>query len=228
MGIQYDSLAVGANDQLILAHDRSSYPNWQILNVAAGGKVATGYANRESISVYPHGKYPGENPLSLCLKISYGKFDYFTGGDISGIDEFGSPDLQSMEAHVAPVIGAVDVATLNHHGNRDSHSPYYVRTLRPRVWIQQTWSSDHPGYDVLRRIVSAKLYPGPRDIFATDLLPANVNVMGETIVDNSYTGRTGHVVIRVDKGGDQYRVFMLNDNSRDHFILSEHGPYRSR
>lgn len=63
-----------------------------------------------------------------------------------------------MESHIAPVVGPVDVATLNHHGNRDSQCTEYVRTVRPRVWIQQNWSSDHPGEEVLRRITSKELY----------------------------------------------------------------------
>jgi len=227
-GMQYDSLVVGASDQITLVHDASTYPGWQLLNVAGGGKLATGFADRESVTIFPEGIYPGENPLSLCIKISYGNFDYFTGGDISGIDDIGSPDFQSMEAQVAPVVGAVDVATLNHHGNRDSQSPFYIRTIRPRVWIQQTWSSDHPGHDVLRRMLSSRLYPGARDIFTTDLLAANINVMGETIVNNAYAAKNGHIVVRINKGGDQYRIYVLNDRSEQPYILSAHGPYRSR
>lgn len=227
-GLVYDSLVVGASDQIRLVQNPASYPDWRMMNIAAGGKVATGFGNRESAVLYPMGAYPGENPLSVCLKISYGRFNYFTGGDIPGIDEHGSTDLQSMESQVAPVVGPVDVATLNHHGNRDSQNPYYVRTLRPRVWIQQTWSSDHPGHDVLRRISSTRLYPGPRDVFATDLLQANIHVMGNDLVEKAYTARSGHIVVRVGDGGDEYKVYVLDDRSVDRKVLSVHGPYQSR
>jgi hypothetical protein len=150
--------------------------------------------------------------LSTCIKISYGKFDYFTGGDIAGMNPLGESDPSSLEATVAPVIGAVDVATLNHHGNRDSQSPAYVRALRPRVWIQQVWSSDHPGEEVLRRITSTTLYPGPRDIFTTDMLEANRLVIGDRIIQ-SYKNQHGHVVIRVTDSGMRYSVYVLNDFS---------------
>lgn len=227
-GMSYDSIVVGANDQFVLTREPGSFPEWEIKNIAAGGRVATGYKNRESVNVYPETYYPGENPLSVCLKIRYGKFDYFTGGDVSGIDEFGSSDFQSMEAQIASLIGAVDVATLNHHGNRDSQQGYYVRTLRPRVWVQQTWSSDHPGHDVLRRIMSSTIYPGPRDLFATDMLEPNINVIGDSFVNRAYKAKKGHIVIRVQPGGDRYSVYVLNDSSTDKYIVSEHGPYQSR
>lgn len=227
-GMLYDSIVTGANDQFVLTREPGSFPEWEIKNIAAGGRVATGYKNRESVNVFPETYYPGENPLSVCLKIRYGKFDYFTGGDVSGIDEFGAPDFQSMEAQIAALIGAVDVATLNHHGNRDSQQGYYVRTLRPRVWVQQTWSSDHPGHDVLRRIMSSTIYPGPRDLFATDMLEPNINVIGDSFVNRAYKARKGHIVIRVQPGGDHYSVYVLNDSTADKHIVSEHGPYQSR
>jgi len=227
-GQLYDSIVVGAHDQFKLLYDSVNYSNWKITNIAAGGNIATGYQNRESVRVWSKGVYPGENPLSVCLKISYGKFDYFTGGDIAGIDEFGAADFQSMEAQVAPLVGAVDVATLNHHGNRDSQQGFYVRTLRPRVWIQQSWSSDHPGHDVLRRIMSQNIYPGARDLFSTDLLDANINVIGDSFIQKAYTAKKGHIVVRVEPDGNRYSVFVLNDDSTDKYVITQHGPYQSR
>ena len=177
--------------------------------------------------MYKSGTYPGENPLSVCLKITYGPFDYFTGGDISGIDELGQTNLQAMETQVAPVIGPVDVATLNHHGNRDSQSPFYVKNLRPKVWIQQCWSSDHPGEEVLRRITSRSLYPGERMIFTTDMLESNIQVIGNKVTD-SYSNLHGHVVVRVMPGGVTYQIFVLNDFSVKREVIEQFGPFLSR
>jgi beta-lactamase superfamily II metal-dependent hydrolase len=164
--------------------------------------------------------------LSTCIKITYGNFDYFTGGDISGIDAFGGTDLSSVESHIAPVVGPVDVATLNHHGNRDSQNAYYVRTIRPRVWVQQNWSSDHPGEEVLRRITSETLYPGERDIFSTIMLQANKDVIGDRL--NAYKSQQGHIVVRVYNGGAKYEVYILNDASEKREVLAKFGPYESR
>ncbi len=226
-GMRHDSLRPGASDQIRLLKEPMKYPHWQVRNLAANGRVWTGYGEGDYHSLFASGQYPGENPLSTCIRISFGPFDYFTGGDISGVGENGEADFNSVEAHLAPVAGPVDVATLNHHGNRDSESPYFVRSLRPRVWIQQVWSSDHPGEEVLRRISSQRLYPGPRDLFTTDMLPANELVIGERI-RNSYKSLHGHVVVRVFDEGRQYMVFVLNDFSTRREVLASFGPYLSR
>lgn len=227
-GLLYDTLKVGSSDQFQLQYSPSAFPNWSIMNISVGGKVATGYEPNDFISLYSAGAYPGENPLSISLKINYGKFNYYTGGDLSGIGEYGEGDNSSMEANIAPVVGPVDVAVMNHHGNRDAQSPYFVRTLRPRVWIQQTWSSDHPGQEVLRRVKSTSLYPGPRDIFATDLLSSNIDVIGSSSVLQSFKSTKGHVVIRVYNNGDNYRVLILDEESESRSIKSTFGPYTSR
>ena len=154
--LKNEGLKVGRHDQIKLNYSPSIYPDFKVQNIASNGIVWTGYG-REVYPLFSEGEYPGENPLSNCIRIDYGPFNYFTGGDIAGMDGIGIPDFDSVEAHVAPVIGPVDVATLNHHGNRDSQNPYYVRTLRPRVWVQQNWTADHPGEEVLRRIQSTQL-----------------------------------------------------------------------
>lgn len=226
-GMRYDTVRPGASEQIVLKKQPEKYPNWQARNIAANGRVWSGYGENDCSSLFGQGQYPGENPLSVCLKISYGPFDYFTGGDISGINELGEADMNALEAHVGPVVGPVDVATLNHHGNRDSQSPYYVRSLRPRVWVQQCWSSDHPGEEVLRRVTSTNLYPGPRDLFTTDMLQVNIMVIGDR-VKSAYQNLHGHVVVRVFDEGRQYQVFVLNDFSPRREVLSVHGPYLSR
>jgi hypothetical protein len=232
-GLKNEVLKPGSSKQIALRYTPQGYTNFHVRNIAVNGRIWTGFAENETFDMFKSGQYASENaignenPLSTCVKISYGKFDYFTGGDISGVNSVGEGDANSVEANVAPVIGAVDVATLNHHGNRDSQSAYYVRTLRPRVWVNQIWSSDHPGDDVLRRITNTTLYPGERDLFATDMLEANELVIGDKIA-NSYRSRHGHVVIRVYDNGARYKIFILNDQSVKREVIKEFGPYEAR
>ncbi len=225
-GLRYDTIQPGVCGQIKLKNE-TAFPDFRVQNIAAGGRIWTGFRDGEFTEMYKYGTYPGENPLSVCLKISYGPFDYFTGGDISGVDDLGQANLHSMEAQVAPVVGPVDVATLNHHGNRDSQSPFYVKTLRPKVWIQQCWSSDHPGEEVLRRITSRSLYPGERMIFTTDMLQSNILVIGDKVHD-TYSCLHGHVVVRVMPGGKTYQVYVLNDFSAKREVIGQFGPFLSR
>lgn len=220
-----ESLKVGTKDQIVLKFKPASFPEFNVQNIASNGTIWSGFGT-ETYSLFSEGEYPGENPLSNCIRIDYGDFNYFTGGDIAGIDGFGQTDLNGLESHVAPVIGPVDVATLNHHGNRDSQNPYYTRTLRPRVWIQQNWTADHPGEEVLRRITSKELYPGERDVFSTVMLQGAKDVMGNRL--NEYKSQNGHIVVRVTDNGATYNIYTLNHLSENREVLSKFGPYESR
>ncbi|WP_437399132.1 ComEC/Rec2 family competence protein [Flagellimonas lutimaris] len=225
VGLENEALQVGSNNQIELKHHPKDYPKFSVQNIASNGNIWTGYDN----SFYPlfkEGEYPGENPLSNAIRIDFGKFNYYTGGDIAGINGFGQTDIDALESHVAPVVGPVDVATLNHHGNRDSQNPFYVRTIRPKVWIQQNWTADHPGEEVLRRITSKKLYPGDRDIFSTIMLQGTKDVIGGRL--NQYKSQNGHIVVRVYDNGDTYDVYVLDDTSEEREIISKHGPYKTR
>lgn len=225
VGLKNEALQVGSANQIVLRHQPKDFPEFLVQNIASNGNIWTGYDN----SFYPlfkEGEYPGENPLSNAIRIDFGKFNYYTGGDIAGIDGFGQTDIDALESHVAPVVGPVDVATLNHHGNRDSQNPFYVRTIRPRVWIQQNWTADHPGEEVLRRITSKKLYPDDRDIFSTIMLQGTKDVIGGRL--NQYKSQNGHIVVRVYDNGDAYDVYVLDDTSEEREIISKHGPYKAR
>ncbi|RDY60063.1 MBL fold metallo-hydrolase [Flagellimonas nanhaiensis] len=224
-GLENEALKVGHTDQIVLKNDSIGYPSFLVRNIASNGTIWTG-ENTNTYSLFTQGEYPGENPLSNCIRIDYGKFNYFTGGDISGVNRMGQMDFNSVESHIAPIVGPVDVATLNHHGNRDSQNPYYVRAIRPRVWIQQNWTADHPGEEVLRRITSKELYPGDRDIFSTVMLQGAKDVIGGRL--NQYRSQEGHIVVRVYDEGDKYDVFILNDKSEEREILAKHGPYTAR
>ena len=224
-GLKHEILVAGSKKQIILKNEAEKYPDFLVQNIAVNGKIWTG-EKQEYFNLFNEGEYPGENSLSTCIKITYGKFDYFTGGDISGVNGFGESDFDRVESHIAPVVGPVDVATLNHHGNRDSQNSYYVRTIRPRIWIGQTWSSDHPGNNVLRRLLSKDLYPGERDLFSTAMLQANKDVIGGLM--KKYKSLDGHIVVRVYENGDKYDVYVLNENSEKREVKAKYGPYESR
>jgi len=118
------------------------------------------------------------------------------------------------------------VALVNHHGNRDSQNAFFVSSLRPQVFMIAVWSPDHPGHDVLERMLSDRLYPGPRDIFATNMMEVNRAVIGPLL--ERLKSSQGHIVVRVDPGGDTFKVVILDDSSETYKVKSIHGPYRSR
>jgi hypothetical protein len=70
--------------------------------------------------------------LSNVLLIHYGPFTYYTGGDCPGNVFLGDAPWRDVETPVARAVGEVDMATMDHHGNRDAVNEFLVKTLRPR------------------------------------------------------------------------------------------------
>jgi len=222
-------LQVGSTNQLVLRYAPNKYPTFQVRGVKSNGRLWTGKDSStvELFIEYKQGvpsTFPTENACSQVILISYGNFKYYTGGDIPGNVQYGQAPWMDVETPVSKSIGAVDVATMDHHGNRDALNENFVRTLRPRVWIEQVWSSDHPGHEVLIRATTPYLYPGPRDLFATNMLQANKDVIGP-LVDRSYKSTQGHILVRVLPGGTSYYVIILDDNVESIVVKDVFGPY---
>jgi hypothetical protein len=225
-GLQYEKFRVGTYSQIKMKNSPGEFPDFVVKNLFSNGVIAAVSDSTIAIRKFKEGDFPPENDLSSGFRISYGLFDFYTGGDIPGIGHTGTPDTESMESLAAPVIGNVDVATLNHHGNRNSQNEFYVRTLQPRVWIGQSWTIRHPGEEVLRRIMSPYVYPGERDLFTNFLHPVNESYLGENMV-NHYKSTNGHIVVRVYPGGENYDIFILNDQSEDRFVVARYS-YKSK
>jgi hypothetical protein len=225
-------LQPGRSDQIVLVRDPKAYPQFEARNIAANGEVWTGAAAGATRRLFPdlaglpRADWPTENMSSLAIRLRYGAFDYFTGGDMPGNVRPGYPAWQDVETEVAKATGPVDVALLNHHGNRDSQNAFFVGALRPRVWVFHVWSSDHPAHDVLERLYSTRLYPGPRDVFATNMIEANRIVIGPLL--ERLASAQGHTLVRVAPGGASYRVIVLDDSAETYVVRSVHGPYDAR
>ena len=222
----------GRGDQIRLIRAPSDYPEFQIRNIAVNGEIWTGVGQTvrsrlpDDWQALPEQDQPNENQSSLGIRVSYGPFDFYTGGDIPGIARPGYPAWHDIETPVAKAVGAVEVAAPNHHGNRDSTNAFFVATLQPRLWILQVWSSDHPGHDVLDRMLSRRLYPGDRDVLATSLSRANKDVIGPLL--DELLSDQGHIVIRVAKGGKEYGAIVLEDSDESMRVKAVFGPFLSR
>lgn len=230
--LQRQPLDPGSNQQITLQYARSAYPGFSVRNVKANSIIWTGEGDEtfeyfKAEDMLTGNMHFNENPLSLAVKINYGNFDYFTGGDMTGAQELGEPYWFDVETPVAEAVGEVDVLTLNHHGNRDATNANFLKALRPRVIVQQSWISDHPGGEVVHRMISRYLYPDPRDLFATNMLEEIKTAVGPWLT-NAYKSMQGHIVVRVLPGGKEYFVYILDDSSELPSVSVRYGPYRSR
>ena len=218
----------GSGQQIVLRRQRAAYPEFRVQNVLANGEVWTGNGTATKrlfpdLANVPPADWPTENMSSLAIRLSYGKFDYYSGGDIPGRPRPGFPQWHDVETPVATAVGPVEAAVLNHHGNRDSTNAFFVSALRPRLWIIPVWSSDHPSHDVLDRMLSTRLYTGPRDVLATNMIDANRIVIGPML--DQLASAQGHIVIRVSAGGASYQVFILDDTAETYRVTRTLGPF---
>jgi len=228
-GLIAQPLVAGRRDQIKLAHNPQTYPAFYVQNVKSGGHLWNG-KDTGTQNIFPADQlrtWSDENSLSLVLTIHYGPFVYYTGGDCAGYLIYGEPAWKDVETPVAKVVGEVDVATMDHHGNRNALNEFQIKTLKPRVWIEQVWAADHPGKDVLIRAMNPSLYSDPRDFFATNMLEANRIVIGPRI-DRAYKSLQGHIVVRVLPGGQEYYVIILDDESAHPLVKKVFGPYQTK
>ena len=217
----------GANDQLILLHRPQKFPDFEIRNIAANGEVWTGTGTNsrhhfpplESLSPQ---MYPNENMCSIAFRLSYGKFDFYTGGDLIA----GAPgQWQDIETQVGMVTGPVEVCVANHHGHFDAMGVPFLQAVRPRVHIIQAWSPSHPASVVLARMLSSWTYPGPRDVFSTNMMEETRVVIGDGV--KRMKSQQGHIVVRVHPGGAEYSIYILDDTNERRKVKAKHGPYLS-
>jgi beta-lactamase superfamily II metal-dependent hydrolase len=237
-GRQVARFEAGQSAQLVLRREPRAFPGFEIRNIAANGFVWTG-SGTETRNRYPAGVVPVENNCSLAFRLRYGAFTYFNGGDMAGFLESKSAPWDEMESAVAWVTGPVDVHALNHHGTQDAANPFFLSILQPRIHLLSTYAASQPSPGVMRRLLSERIYPGPRDIFMTNSdWPGRrahmVKLFGEAetawvwerILQSA--SRQGHVVVRVEPGGAHYQVIVIDDSRAEGNILSVHGPYPSR
>jgi beta-lactamase superfamily II metal-dependent hydrolase len=229
-GMQRERIRVGRRDQIRLVHEATAFPQVEVRAVAGNGDVWTGAGDGIEPHFPPQKELPAEdraseNPCSIALQIRYGAFSWFTGGDLYGVPEPGAPAWWNLETPIAKAIGRTDVMVVNHHGSIEPANPFFLGALQPRVIVVPAWSPTHPSPDVLKRLLSTRIWSAPRDVFVTRLRDATKATIGPRAT--KVASGAGHVVVRVEPGGASYRVYVIDDEDESGRVKSVHGPYAS-
>lgn len=96
------------------------------------------------------------NSVSIAIKITYGKFQYFTGGDLTG----GGNSTPDIESRIANLVGPIEVMKSNHHGSATANNKLFLTKLSPKhiiVTVGQGGSNKRyrlPSSDVMSRFQS--------------------------------------------------------------------------
>jgi Metallo-beta-lactamase superfamily len=224
----------GRADQIRLTQNAASYPQFQIRNLAANGEVWTGVlpaqasATRSTfppLSTLTPADFPTENMCSIALRLDYGNFRYYTGGDLTSDTEDTNESWRDIETAVAQACGPVDVAVADHHAFFDAMSPATIRALRPQDFIIPSWYVGHPSIAPLRRMLSPALDPIPHAVYATCIMDAN-RLVNQLFI-NKLRSQNGHIIVRVAPGGESFRIIITNNASDNDRILLATEPIPS-
>lgn len=233
-GLTREMFDVSSVKQFALRRDPGKYPEFCIRNIAANGSLWK--RDGSVVELFPDkSQYtgtgesnefcPAENHTSTVFKLSYGRFDYYAGGDVSynGYSHFAWKDA---ELPVAQSVGKVEVAKANHHGSFDANRQETLSWLSPQVMVVNVWRNVQPRVATLNNMISPLTNNGLTDVFTTNMTSAQESEFGQAA--ERVLGKNGHVVIRVNPRGEEYYVYMLEDSDFSMRIQKRFGPYRSR
>jgi hypothetical protein len=229
-GVKVERVNVGSKEQFGLRYEPGAFGGFKVRNLAANGEVWTG-EGENTRKVFPkleglqRAEYPTENMCSAAVRVEYGGFRYYNGGDLTCDTQFGTQPWMDVESAVAKVAGPVSVAALNHHGYFDADGPEFVRAMRARVWVEQSWHASHPALATLDRVYSPVLYAGPRDVLATSLVKAAE--LADARLSDKMLSQQGHVVVRVKPGGASYEVVVVDDSVEEGKVKARFGWFAS-
>jgi len=226
-GRKIERFRPGSKDQFTLLHKSAGYPSFEIRNLIANGEVWTGEGEQTrklfpDLSTLKPADYPAENPCSCAIRLRYGKFGYYTGGDLTNDTNYGRDPWRDSESPAAEVCGPVSVAVANHHGYFNANGDRYVRALQPQVFVIPAWDSAHPTVNVLNTLFSKAIYPGNRDVFSTLVKQENRIANKKT---DDLKSRAGHIVVRVEPGGETFAVHILSNTDESDTVTASFGPY---
>jgi hypothetical protein len=231
-GTSVQQAQVGSARQIRQQH--AEQPPATIRIIAGNGHIWTG-EGEASIAQFPAREttdpahQPTENSCSIALRLNYGKFSYFTGGDLTSDTNYGRDPWRDIESPAGKAAGPVSVSTCNHHGYFDATGPAFVAAVQPRIWILQSWHASHPAMSSLANMYSPILYPdshsGPRDVFALGLHSAAA--LSCARFSDHFKSSQGHVLVRVAPGGSEYSISVLDDSDETNTVKRVFGPYQS-
>jgi len=225
-GATAEQFAAGKNNQIVLKQNPSKYPGFEIRNICSNGLVWTGKGTK-SINKLPSAAEitaakAAENIFSIGLVLSYGKFNYFTAGDLQHNGRSDHP-WKDMEAPVAAVVPPVEVMKANHHGTSNCNSDAILKSLSPQTVVIQPWRDVHPNPETVSRMLTVN---PDCQLFSTNMTEANKPRLGNNL--SRFKSMQGHIVVRVSPGGQEYYVYVLDDNNEEYKVTGVFGPYKSK
>lgn len=225
-GAVQEKFNVGALNQIVLTHDPGKYDSlFSIRNLAANGEIWTGNGT-ETLRYYDlnadnFSEDQNENTKSIALRINFGPFSYFTGGDIAGGVKDENGEYVNLEIKVGEACGEVDVCKTNHHAYKDAMTEDFVNAVNPDHYISCAWDIWHTQPQLMERMLAK-----------TDGMIFHQFVWPEFLEEHksaSWYDRLykdgGHIVVKAYDKGRSYKIYILDSTNEDMIVKDVFGPY---
>lgn len=226
-GLKQEEFKVGKLNQIALKHKPTKYSkDFSVRNLAANGEIWNGKAE-ETTRYYDlnpaniEGRQ-NENTKSMAIRIDFGPFSYYTGGDLTGSLKDADGNKINMEAKAGVACGEVDVCKSNHHSYLDSMSEGFLEAVKAKHYIGCTWDLQHTQPNIFKRILSKS----DCLIFHQYLWPEQMaKHEGEEWTQKVI--EQGHIVVKAYDHGKKYKVYVLSAEDEQMIVKAIYGPYDS-
>lgn len=230
-GMPCEKFDVGSSTQFVPVHDPGKYERaFRVVNLGGNGEAWTGVGSESCPTYKGSPSELEENSFSCAIRIDYGRFRYYTGGDLPGgwwgMSPEEKPKERDFESAVAKVCGPVHVMKLDHHGWKDSANSFFLQTLRPEVFLISSSDKSQPQYFTLKRVIDTMTYQGRRNIFCTTDEARAANPKPSHFEDRMTS--IGHIVVRVYENGDEYQVFVMQNDTPSYPLIYKSQTKKSR
>lgn len=226
-GLKQEVFKVGQLNQITLRYNPDKYAdNFSIRNLAASGEIwnRTEGTTTRYYDLNPDnlGKKQNENTKSLAIRIDYGPFSYYTGGDLTGSVKDANGNPINLEAKVGEACGQVDVCKSNHHSYLDSMHEGFLEAVRAKHYVNCTWDLQHTQPKIFQRVLSKS----DCLIFHQYLWPEQMaKHKGEEWTKKVI--EQGHIVVKAYDKGRKYKVYILSAEDEQMIVKAIYGPYDS-
>ena len=176
-----------------------------------GSPVRANWLNKEN--------HPSENDYSISLKITYGDFVYFTGGDLDGDRDFAyGNEISNAEELIEDIVGEVDVYRVNHHGDYHSSSESFLKKMKPTTSIVSCGESNR--YNLPHDPALLRLRDNSNMVYFTEnCVPSTTADMGEKLkIMND------DVIIDVKYGSDSYQITNKDKSYSINYNIKKNKP----
>ena len=231
-GLAVEPFKVGALDQIALQREPERYKGaFSVRNICANGRLWDGKDGErdfaaETVAATGNDALP-QNMLSMGVVVQYGKFRFWTGGDVQpsfmkkGFSTKDGPI--DYEAEIGRRIGHVTLCKMNHHGCSDAMGEAFVRMVRAKIYVSCVWSHWHVIDSVMERLASRTIHPDFDPVIIPNFMPKNraEKYAGRPFMKNipveTHTGV--HVVVKVLPGGNSWRTYLVDARDESMRVL---------